>query len=38
MVTNLASNATFTKSEAVSTNGMVATKDQLSTQAGLDML
>ena len=38
MVTNLASNANFTKSEAVSTNGMVATKDQLSTQAGLDML
>jgi len=38
MVTDLASNATFTKSEAVSTNGMVATKDQLSTQAGLGML
>ena len=38
MVTDLASKATFTKSEAVSTNGMVATKDQLSTQAGLDIL
>ncbi len=28
----------FTKTEAVSKNGMVATKDRLSTEAGLQML
>ena len=38
MATSLASNASFTKSEAQSTNGMVATKDRLSTEAGLEML
>ena len=38
MVSNLASNPSFTKSEAQSSNGMVATKDRLSTEAGLEML
>ena len=38
MASSLASNANFTKSEAQSGNGMVATKDRLSTEAGLEML
>ena len=38
MVSSLASNASFTKSEAHSGTGMVATKDRLSTEAGLEML
>ena len=32
------SNSSFTKTEAVSHNGMVATKDKLATEAGLEIL
>ena len=35
---NLQTNLTFQKSEPHSTKGMVATKDRLATQAGIDML
>ena len=35
---NLQTNLTFQKSEPQSTKGMVATKDRLATQAGIDML
>ena len=35
---NLSTISSFVKSEAVSNNGMVATKDKLSTEAGLQIL
>ena len=35
---NTSTKVNFTKSEAVSTKGMVATKDRLATQAGLEIL
>ena len=37
-MSNLQTNLTFQKSEPHSTKGMVATKDRLATQAGIDML
>jgi len=37
-MSNLQTNLTFQKSEPQSTKGMVATKDRLATQAGIDML
>ncbi|MFL2763131.1 MAG: gamma-glutamyltransferase [Dehalococcoidia bacterium] len=35
---HLRTKATYTKTEAISNNGMVATKDKLSTEAGLEIL
>ena len=35
---HLRTQATYTKTEAISNNGMVATKDKLSTEAGLEIL